>query len=901
MARRDVITLRENMHNALARLGAANPHHEYPGELRALLRLAEDEHLIYDGVFAEMVRQVTVHMIERGEILAEIRRRYANMFSAIPKVVKNVYAELCSERVTTRRLGAELLRTREAIRTLAERLSAIHRSESLVSAQGSDARTSLLDLMARTDHVDETLGEYHSLYRMQRKRLEQQIRHVDQEKKVWVDAATHLALRIGSEHGLPDVAVLQKYEYGRLRAANHLVSLMASNNRADVARIELRADNWVKEVQLRAHEIDREDIKCLTLLQKTLREIRGLQKLIELDDTADGRAGTATGGGSRGLQPRGRIGSSLTPTAGGAAGRPRSVSLTRANGVSAARPGQLPWDDPTMMPDANSAILAEGGDPSGAMDRARALLLQETRSGAEMLKRWTEATHVVVARYTSDRDEHILDHLNVSQRGLENWIGHATAVLTRTDEMTQRREYQELGSRLALLQEELEGWLERLRAKVSGDDGVASAIISLQNQIEDRTTVFLAARERDRTMPTHERQSLRESLNSWYEQLGIVVAMLVAQQGADEKRLPAAVEAWLSKLTDQLANDIEVRNEENVKLHDSLVRWMVQLLIKSGRQAPDETWDEELSALESDIYDLNHHLQRDAGDLEVLSDDRKDLRQVVRSYSNAWLHTARRLLESEKRSSMHHRKQRHARVPNSQRDRVGDAGDEEGDEDGAGESESVPDDESPVSKALADALGSRELDVLTTQASRSPSRRGSAAPNAVRSSGGGGNLLSPNAGGAASGGSGGSSGQRAVSASRRGSDATMISAALTAANLTSAILNATSAEQAGPRSNGRSLSPTGPQVGGDRRMSTAADAIANAVHTLTKLEDLDSQDNCSDGDSDADSEVMEFDSHYLDKGKDGVGSYPDVSDVSVVPISQQQHKVDAALQGGTAI
>ncbi|ORZ33973.1 hypothetical protein BCR44DRAFT_1390896, partial [Catenaria anguillulae PL171] len=532
-----------------------------PAEIRSLLRLAEDENVIYDGVFNEMVRQVTVHMIERGDLLAEIRKRYANMFAQIPKVVKNLYGELCAERVMNRRLAGELLRTRDSVRQLGERLVAIQRAEAIVSAQGTDARDQLLEVLARTEHVDETLAEYHALYRMQRKRLEMQIRHMDQERKVWVDAATHLALRIGSEHGLPDVAVLQKYEYGRLRAVNHMVSLLAGFDRSEVQKIESRADAWVKDMIDRAKDIEREDNKCVAILQKTLREVRSLQKMLEIDDTSDG----------------------------------------------------------------------------AAMDRARNMLLFETRSSVDMIKKWAEATNQVSTRYTSDRDEHILEQLTNAQRGLSVWVGLAVAVLQRTEKSTARKEYLELQTRLTLLQEELEGWINKLRTKVSGDDGIASAVIALQNQIEDRYAVFAGVRDRERAISAVERFMLRESLGSWQEQLGILIVMMSSSSGSEEKRLPLNVENWLTKLMDQLNNDTELRNDGlKHQAHNSLVRWMVQLLIKTGRQAPDKSWDQELTQLELEINELNKMLIKDAGDMEVLSDDRKDLRLVANSYSNAW-------------------------------------------------------------------------------------------------------------------------------------------------------------------------------------------------------------------------------------------------------------------------
>jgi hypothetical protein len=63
---------------------------------------------------------------------------------------------------------------------------------------------------------------------------------------------------------------------------------------------------------------------------------------------------------------------------------------------------------------------------------------------------------------------------------------------------------------------------------------------------------------------------------------------------------------------------------------------MVHLLIKSGRQSPDDTWDKEFEKVRIEMEGFNDEIIQDSGDIELLSDDRKDLRQVTRAYSDAW-------------------------------------------------------------------------------------------------------------------------------------------------------------------------------------------------------------------------------------------------------------------------
>jgi hypothetical protein len=42
---------------------------------------------------------------------------------------------------------------------------------------------------------------------------------------------------------------------------------------------------------------------------------------------------------------------------------------------------------------------------------------------------------------------------------------------------------------------------------------------------------------------------------------------------------------------------------ENVKLHTSLISWMVHLMIKSSKEKPSESWDQEFLQLSQEVRD----------------------------------------------------------------------------------------------------------------------------------------------------------------------------------------------------------------------------------------------------------------------------------------------------------
>lgn len=69
----------------------------------------------------------------------------------------------------------------------------------------------------------------------------------------------------------------------------------------------------------------------------------------------------------------------------------------------------------------------------------------------------------------------------------------------------------------------------------------------------------------------------------------------------EQHKTPLHVENLISRILDQMATDIDLKNEENMKLHTSMVSWMVQLLVKGGKEAPSEVWDQEFAVLNQEV------------------------------------------------------------------------------------------------------------------------------------------------------------------------------------------------------------------------------------------------------------------------------------------------------------
>ncbi|KNC96796.1 uncharacterized protein SPPG_08000 [Spizellomyces punctatus DAOM BR117] len=574
--RKEVALLKHTMEALIKEIGAEMDQ-EYPTEMHAFLAIIQEEQKIYDAVFQELIRQVTVNMIERGEVLAEIRNRYANMFTKIPKHVKHLHTELLAQRKLNRRLSHELLRSKETVADLVRELEIIRKHDLDVTKQAQDAQEKLVSVLTQSDNTGEILEEYHKLYRMQRDRLEDAVRLAEQEKRIWVDAATALALRIGQEHGIADIVLLQKYEHARLRATNHMTVIISNTNDSQLHNIERKIEEWRSKLIRLSQSVVEEDQHNIETLAKMQRDMDMVLRNLDTGDQVD----------------------------------------------------TLEVEHPLL----------------------KAFQIHDVKSLSEHLMKWVEQITSVAIRFTSDRDLAFQEDISQIRKETEVWIEGGYKLLRRNEKNTNGKDYLPLTEILSRVGLEVQEWLTKLEMRVSGEDGIASNVINLQNQLEDRYTTY-SARDLDKPLPFSERQSLRDSLTNWSAQIGKnLIDTLSNTTEKEQHKIPLHVENWLSRLLDQLNTDTDIRNEENIKLHTTMISWMVHLLVRAGREKPTDAWDHEFAQLTQELASFNANLMRDAAEIQTLSEDGRDLREIVQTHCEHWVTVAKRLLANEKKNA----------------------------------------------------------------------------------------------------------------------------------------------------------------------------------------------------------------------------------------------------------
>ncbi|XP_069834904.1 axonemal dynein light chain domain-containing protein 1 isoform X2 [Dendropsophus ebraccatus] len=166
---------------------------EGPTQIHNLLELLKTEQNIYNVVFHELIRQVSVECVERGELLAKLRQRYVMLLSKIPQQLLSLYNDLLAQRALDRSLTQEIIYFKNSIGELTEELYQVREHDLRVSRDAKQAQAELAKALTNAKKNANLLEEYRELYELQRSRLERQLLHLTEERDLWSSATYRLA------------------------------------------------------------------------------------------------------------------------------------------------------------------------------------------------------------------------------------------------------------------------------------------------------------------------------------------------------------------------------------------------------------------------------------------------------------------------------------------------------------------------------------------------------------------------------------------------------------------------------------------------------------------------------------------------------------------------------------
>merc|ERR1712168_732207 len=173
--RYEVKQLDKAFESMMDELGIREPE-EGPSQMYNLMEIVKKEQNIYDSIFYEIIRQVTVQCKERGALLSKLRQRYADLMARIPRQINSLNNGLIAQRELGKKLTSELLRFKEFIRILTKELSTVKTQDHQITEEAEKSKGELRIALEDAAKSSAILQEYHQLYELQRQRLEKQIR-----------------------------------------------------------------------------------------------------------------------------------------------------------------------------------------------------------------------------------------------------------------------------------------------------------------------------------------------------------------------------------------------------------------------------------------------------------------------------------------------------------------------------------------------------------------------------------------------------------------------------------------------------------------------------------------------------------------------------------------------------
>uniref|UniRef100_A0A673CG03 Axonemal dynein light chain domain containing 1 n=1 Tax=Sphaeramia orbicularis TaxID=375764 RepID=A0A673CG03_9TELE len=248
--RQEVMQLMRMMDDMLEKAGVEQQMEELNelSQMEGLLDLVRAEQNIYNIVFHEVIRQVSVGCVERGQLLAKLRQRYQSLLERIPHRLKALHTEVVAQRALDRQLTTEIHRIKTSMQQLSVELSRIREHDAFVSQQAERAHQQLEEALSHTHNNSDVVQGYHELYELQRSRLEAQLLQMTEDRDCWSQLTYSLALKVISVKKLHLVSQLHASEQTWYKAAEHCSMYLGSKDTEDLKDLVGLKDMWKEEL-----------------------------------------------------------------------------------------------------------------------------------------------------------------------------------------------------------------------------------------------------------------------------------------------------------------------------------------------------------------------------------------------------------------------------------------------------------------------------------------------------------------------------------------------------------------------------------------------------------------------------------------------------------------------------
>lgn len=259
--RQEVLQLMRVMDDMLKRAGVEQQSEELNelSQMEGLLELVRTEQNIYNVVFHELIRQVSVGCAERGQLLAKLRQHYQSLLERIPRHLKALHTEAVAQRALDRQLTVEIHRIKTSIQQLSRELSRIRDHDAFISQQAERAQQQLAMALDQTQNNSEVVQSYHELYELQRSRLNTQLLQMAEERDLWSQFTHCLALKVITVKDLQLVSQLHASEETWHETAEHCSIYLTSKDTEDLKALTDTAHYWKEQLMTFMSQLKKKD------------------------------------------------------------------------------------------------------------------------------------------------------------------------------------------------------------------------------------------------------------------------------------------------------------------------------------------------------------------------------------------------------------------------------------------------------------------------------------------------------------------------------------------------------------------------------------------------------------------------------------------------------------------
>lgn len=253
----EVIQLNDVMDIMLERACIENQEYRGPTKMHDLLHILKKEQTIYNTVFHELIRQVSVDCADRGELLSKIRERYVQMLDQIAREMIDFYKDLVTQRMMDQRILEELYNFKNVIEELTRELCLVREHDIKLTKEAEKAHKNLAQALLEAEKNAKLVEEYHDLYTLQRGRMENDIKQLMEERDIWSSATYELALKVIERNRVILAKKLYLNEKAWNKYTKHFIILLSTKDTADLSVLQKLTQKWRNSMDKFKDEVER--------------------------------------------------------------------------------------------------------------------------------------------------------------------------------------------------------------------------------------------------------------------------------------------------------------------------------------------------------------------------------------------------------------------------------------------------------------------------------------------------------------------------------------------------------------------------------------------------------------------------------------------------------------------